>query len=60
MVHESAPTCSVLETDDSITEAVQAKEKAGNKRFVCVFLFALRMYMFSVGFNFIYRFFMVS
>ncbi|XP_068328647.1 SHUGOSHIN 2-like [Pyrus communis] len=32
VVHESAPTCSVLETEDPITEAVQAKEKADNKR----------------------------
>ncbi|XP_050155003.1 SHUGOSHIN 2-like isoform X4 [Malus sylvestris] len=31
VVHESAPTCSVLETEDPITEAVQAKEKADNK-----------------------------
>ncbi|TQD93642.1 hypothetical protein C1H46_020745 [Malus baccata] len=32
VVHESAPTCSVLETEDPITEAVQAKEKADNNR----------------------------
>ncbi|RXH94201.1 hypothetical protein DVH24_023885 [Malus domestica] len=32
VVHGSAPTCSVLETEDPITEAVQAKEKADNKR----------------------------
>ncbi|KAM1230935.1 hypothetical protein ACFX13_041765 [Malus domestica] len=31
VVHGSAPTCSVLETEDPITEAVQAKEKADNK-----------------------------
>lgn len=60
VVHESGPTCSLLEKETPTIEAVQAKEKPDNKRFVGVCLIVLSKYIFSVGFHYIYKFFMVS
>lgn len=47
VVHESGPICSLVEKKDPTIEAIQAKEKPGNKRFVGVCLIALSKYYFQ-------------